>query len=228
MTNLEDFLGSIFSSISHARRMADEESAAIAEYYKDNPALENMTVPRIRIPEFTLDIPILIEENQDKQAPKMRETAKIVNDLIADIRNTAKNEAVTLPATFLTRYRRQMLGNIDRFKKNKKTKLLASREMMVRSAEKTLVDMLKRDQLKLPADKVKQIQHNLRLTTRDAVFEDYGHASKLQVNTLTTDVKDKASPNNIARIKLTLREEGLEWQSVENQDGTLNSYLGPE
>jgi len=48
-------------SLVHARRMADEETAAVAEYYKDNPLLEGMSLPRVRVPQLTIDMPITID-----------------------------------------------------------------------------------------------------------------------------------------------------------------------
>ena len=40
MAELSEVLGALMVSLVHARRMADEETAAVAEYYKDNPLLE--------------------------------------------------------------------------------------------------------------------------------------------------------------------------------------------
>ena len=42
MAELGELLGTILASVAHARRMADEETAALAEYYKDHPLLEGM------------------------------------------------------------------------------------------------------------------------------------------------------------------------------------------
>ncbi|MDY6857249.1 MAG: hypothetical protein SWO11_21615 [Thermodesulfobacteriota bacterium] len=60
MADLGQLIGTILSSVAHARRIADEESTAIAEYYRDNPLLEGMSVPRIRVSELTLELPMLV------------------------------------------------------------------------------------------------------------------------------------------------------------------------
>lgn len=50
MSELSEVLGALMISLVHARRLADEETAAVAEYYKDHPLLEGMSLPRVRVP----------------------------------------------------------------------------------------------------------------------------------------------------------------------------------
>ena len=61
MTDVGEIVGAIMTGLTRARQMADEESVAVAKEYRDNPLLEGVTIPRIRLPEVTLDIPVLIE-----------------------------------------------------------------------------------------------------------------------------------------------------------------------
>ena len=61
MADLGELLGTLVVGLAHARRMADEESAAIAEHYRDHPLLERMSVPRIRVQELVVDVPVLLE-----------------------------------------------------------------------------------------------------------------------------------------------------------------------
>lgn len=61
MPNLNEVLGAILNSIASARRMADEQTVRLAEQYLQDPLLAGMSVPRIRLPEVIVDLPILIE-----------------------------------------------------------------------------------------------------------------------------------------------------------------------
>jgi hypothetical protein len=60
MITLSEYLGFIFIEITNARVMADKESARIAEMYSQNPLFEKFSVPRFKIPEMELSIPVVI------------------------------------------------------------------------------------------------------------------------------------------------------------------------
>jgi hypothetical protein len=57
---LSDYLGFIFSEIVRARSITDAESKRIALIYKDDEILKNFSVPRFKIPEMELAIPVLV------------------------------------------------------------------------------------------------------------------------------------------------------------------------
>lgn len=60
MIPLSDYLGFIFSEITRAREIADRTSAQIAKVYAEDPVMKFFSVPRFKIPEMALSIPVLI------------------------------------------------------------------------------------------------------------------------------------------------------------------------
>ena len=88
MADLGDLLGSLMSGLIRARRMADEQTAALAEYYKSIPLLEGLSVPRIRIPELTIDMPFLIDNDLEGEKGAMEEPAKIASALDSQLEST--------------------------------------------------------------------------------------------------------------------------------------------
>ena len=62
MTNitLSDYVGFIFSEITRARVIADNASREIALKYAEDEVLKNFSVPRFKIPEMDLTIPVVI------------------------------------------------------------------------------------------------------------------------------------------------------------------------
>ena len=62
MTNitLSDYVGFIFSEITRARVIADNASREIALKYAEDEVLKNFSVPRFKIPEMELTIPVVI------------------------------------------------------------------------------------------------------------------------------------------------------------------------
>jgi hypothetical protein len=57
---LSDYVGFIFGEIVRARAIADAESKRIALIYKDDEILKSFSVPRFKIPEMDITIPVLL------------------------------------------------------------------------------------------------------------------------------------------------------------------------
>lgn len=57
---LSDFVGYVFSEMVRARGIADSESKRVAMIYADDPIMKHFSVPRFKIPEMELTIPVLI------------------------------------------------------------------------------------------------------------------------------------------------------------------------
>jgi hypothetical protein len=57
---MSDYVGFIFSEITRARVIADAESRRIAEIYSTDEILKEFSVPRFKIPEMNLAIPVIV------------------------------------------------------------------------------------------------------------------------------------------------------------------------
>ena len=92
MSELSEVLGALMISLVHARRLADEETAAVAEYYKDNPLLEGMSLPRVRVPELTIDMPVTFEQYVPAKDAELDTTANIHKALMEQFRQSLDDE----------------------------------------------------------------------------------------------------------------------------------------
>lgn len=61
MPRLTDVFAAILSDLAAARKLADEQTVRLAAEYKKDAMLATMTVPRIRLPEVTIELPLVIE-----------------------------------------------------------------------------------------------------------------------------------------------------------------------
>jgi hypothetical protein len=62
MVTISEYLGYLFSEITRARQLADRESVEIAKVYAKDPYLKYFSVPRFKVPELNLSIPVLVSE----------------------------------------------------------------------------------------------------------------------------------------------------------------------
>jgi len=76
-TDLETVIGAFVTAIARARRIADEETASIAEHFRQQPLLAGMSVPRIRLPEVTVDLPLVVDDYQPGDAGQAASPAKV-------------------------------------------------------------------------------------------------------------------------------------------------------
>lgn len=68
MPYLGDYLGQLMAEIAIARMHADLETVRLAEIYAAHPLLRTMSVPRLRLPEVDLELPVLIEQVEETRA----------------------------------------------------------------------------------------------------------------------------------------------------------------
>jgi hypothetical protein len=65
MPKLGDYIGHLLSEITIARMQADIEAIRVAELYADHPLLRNMPVPRFRMPDVEIDVPVVVKDMEE-------------------------------------------------------------------------------------------------------------------------------------------------------------------
>lgn len=60
MPTLGDVIGGFLSDVAQARVRADLEAVKIAQIYSADPILRHLSVPRVRLPEVIIDIPVVV------------------------------------------------------------------------------------------------------------------------------------------------------------------------
>lgn len=222
MTDFAAFLGALMTSFAQARRIADEESAAIAEYYRDHPLLNGMAAPRLRLPEIDVEIPVVIE---DVVAAKPSKPAA-PKDVAAKVADSIKESGVTLPAAALKRVR----DGVERKLATTGARLgggAGMAELAAKLAEEVVLDEMGASSAFGQAARTKTLAA-VRAAAVAAAVIDRGAPSALKVSALTSAVKDSGGPGRVALVRLKLTEEGLEWNVDKKPDGTVDRRLVPE
>lgn len=68
MVKLNEVLGALMADLAEARHLADQQTVRLARSYRKDPVLKCMSVPRIRIPEVVVELPIMIDSCQSPSA----------------------------------------------------------------------------------------------------------------------------------------------------------------
>lgn len=225
MNDFGDILGALMVGMIRARRLADEETTALAEYYKDNPLLEGMAVPRVRIPEMTMDIPVLVEGVNEGQANSIEDPNKVGAVYTSQLQASMKSQNVRTAATFTKAFDQTLKAKLASLKSSETN---VTKELIARYAQESLATATKQNNLSLTTAQSKAILADLRNVPNETEVVKVNESPKLLTNIVTADVKEKAGAGNVVRVKITLREEGLEWTTEINNEGEVKQTLTPE
>lgn len=225
MADLGDLLGSLMIGLIRARRMADEQTAALAEYYKSIPLLEGLSVPRIRIPELTIDMPMLIENHVEGQSGEIEYPTKIADAAEAQLRATLSRNKIKINPTFHEAFLNEVKNQLELAKQ---TGAPIMRENVARSVQDAFAATLIKTKTTLTATDKEAIARDLRAKVSTVSIAKEPVPSSIVANIKTADVKEQASTASIVRLKITLKEEGLEWATKASEAGGVERTLQPE
>lgn len=235
MADIGELIGTVMAGLARARQMADQETIRIAREYQtlknEEPLLEGLSIPRIRIPEITMDIPMLIESQETEQAASIANTPTLLTNLQRDILKTAELKKINLPSTVAQGFAKELNTKIALLQKDPEKMKTLSKETVAVLAAESLGNQIKRSRT---ASVISPAQQKLLLTSvqkRALQITEIkpAHSGRLGASILTNDIKEKSAPETVTRIKITLREEGLEWVTIPNEDSTkTTSRLMPE
>jgi len=225
MDDLGNLVGSLMVSLLKARRMADEETAKMAETYRDNPLLEGLSIPRIRIPELTIDIPVLIEGSEAGESPKPAKKEAIVAETLKSMENTIKKEGIEVSPKFSTSFKSSLNKYLAQIEKSKKPVV---RESITRAADRAFLDAQKQSKSALSEREKNALAREIRKSSFESSIQKEGTPPSILANIQTAQVKDNASKENITRMKVSFMEEGLEWSVSVSESGGTRQSLQPE
>lgn len=231
MADFSQVLGSLLISLAKARQIADFQSAAIAEQYRRNPLLEGLGVPRIRVPELELEFPIMIDAEVAGKPNKLDDPKTIAGKLASVIDKAAEKTGIAL--TPVTRQKLLDRTEVDLREITKASGYvednLVPKEAVARRAEESVRSVLIASvDPKIEPSQLRDILDAVRQHAVEIAEIDSGRAPTVTVNILTSEVKERSSPQTAARLRIVLREEGLEWNVVRRNDGTTTRNLIPE
>ncbi len=171
---MSDYVGFIFSEITRARNLADRESIRIAEMYAQNDVLKHFSVPRFKIPEMNLTIPVIISGAKFS-------TTLVFNLALADFKNFIVNELTNAVKNILIK--KSNLNNDFTVitKGDIFTKPIFDRDIVIRPKGISAKKKIAKEGLPLKAD------------VEDGIINDFYE----QIKSST----DLAHPENMAQVK---------------------------
>ncbi len=236
MPKLNEYLGSIISSVSTARVMADVQTVKVAEDYAKHDLLQHFSVPRMRLDDVEITIPVAIDksqsaepiiqspvdiiENSDFNSSIYKEITKSLG--LSSLPRAASNEVRSILSKDTqvlesNLNKKNDLSSLVEFSKNVAEKIdyVANKNNLIKSSLS-----FNREELK---DRINTVAQE-HIKKEAPVSTDLG---ELQVITESHLLREQ-NPDHIMQIKMKISEDGMEWQSMDNGDGEITRKLLPE
>lgn len=234
MPTLKEYLGGLFDSLSQARVAADLHTLGIAEQYAQHELLRHFAVPRMRFSDVVLDVPVAIEGLNTRLEYQL---LPIGNDAfrtsiyaelvaIAKLRELPLLASQALQAALVEPTR--SLAEAVRFEKRDEGILSFANDVNDRFLQigenyalfggDTGIEYPYKEAL---PRLIERCQRLIRSAEEKPVLDG------LSVVTESHRLREQR-PEDMLRIRLSVGEEGMEWQTIERSDGGIERRLLPE
>ncbi|EGG94927.1 hypothetical protein IMCC1989_2127 [gamma proteobacterium IMCC1989] len=232
MPKLNEYLGSVISSLTNARVMADLQTVKVAEEYAKHDLLQHFSVPRMRVDDVELTIPIALESTQQK-----------LSTHVDTIDNTEFNKSLykevtrglglsSLPRAASSEIRSLLAENTHQLEK--KVNLEKTTESVNGFSHEITEKILTLNEKYGLADK--------EITIDKEIFKrNISQLAEKQINTnqsataienlqviAESHLLKEQKPESIIYIKMKISEDGMEWQKMDDDNGKTTQKLLPE
>lgn len=234
MPTLNEYLGGIFSSITDARVMADVQTVQVAEQYAKHDLLKHFAVPRMRIGDIELTIPVAIEGLSELSGYQLD---PIGNDEFKRVaarelaRSVGYTELPPMPAQRLRTaldQRTEML--IENIRGKDMTDAFYGFATSIAAELFHIGEEARLHDGKFPGQYKPEYSAGRMLELCAGLIQ--GVVDKPRLDQLSIIAEShrlrEQRPEDIVRIRMTISEDGMEWQTIERDDGTVERKLLPE
>ncbi len=224
MVNLNEYIGSITSSLTEARMISDLKTLEIAEKFAKHDLLKHFSIPRFRAQNIELTIPMAIASLQQDEVIKHEPIDNIAfnSQTYQLLKNMSKADSFERKTSVLLR--KKIAQKTDFLEKSLKS------GVDKHSVMKEFSSSLTNDFLSISKENLDTIE----LAKKLEKVLIHSINDKKELKTKHTKVIVEASklkeinPVNLIQVKMTLTEEGMEWHTIENDKGEKKSKLLPE
>lgn len=226
MPKLGDYLGQLVSEIAMARMQADLESVRLGDLYAQHPLLRHFPVPRFRLPEVKLEIPVAIESAAEppKGAPRGKIGAKQATTAVMSV--VAKRLAAGGHA--LATDERKRLESAMRERLGRLEQPQGSALSTTHFLDESLHALEQHLPASVAADEARaRLLDEVRAAAGLELQKLAPPLPRVSVVVETAKLKEIDRPEALLRIEVRIAEEAVEWR-VNEKDGKTSSRLIPE
>jgi hypothetical protein len=225
MPNLGDYLGQLLSEITMARMQADLETVRLAEIYAAHPLLRNLPVPHVRLPDVDLDLPVMIKTSEP---PRAGETVRggvpvdrLRKQVDAVLAERLKKKGVELNQP----QRDRLAAALDKLREanplpaDVAIDVNGIADAYSEAATATLRDLDLKGVRGEPGPIDASFGAELKEAARLEALRLRTAPPRVTVAVTTAELREAGGTENVTRLRLKIVEQGLEWTTIESEQG---------
>ncbi len=226
MTKLEDYIGGLVASLTSARVLSDMQTVKVAEQYNNHDLLRHFAVPRMRLDEVELTVPVAMDkvEQPEGEAAAFDNTAfnsKVYQELLTYYGlNSLPNDLSQKVRSEIAALTRKLEDSITGQGTYTLAKYVEELQLVARIIEEEMKERINRIEEEFRVYFERELAAALVTMNDDELAE-------LCVIVESHKLREIA-PENLIYIKIKVNEEGMEWDRLEDSDGNVQSRLLPE
>jgi len=238
MAYLGDYIGHLLSEVTIGRMHADIEARRIAEIYENDPILKHFPVPRFRLPDVNIELPIIIDKIEELNTPNSIPRGGVYKrpneDFFDDILKSIEKENGIKPGERLaSKLKKNLVGTVNDLWKT--SSVLLPKQIITKTLHKNVskdLDKLKEKADKTNLKKIEKFENSLKKTIQEKISNLIQNPPRVKIRAISHEIKehnkDEAMTKGaITKIKLSFKEESCEWIFKDN-DGQIEQKLLPE
>ena len=228
MPFLGDFIGQIAAEMTIARMQADLEAVRVAELYASHPLLRNMPVPHFRLPDISIEIPVVIKQTETAAPGESPRGSPNLTELKKIFLKTVSEKLLKDQIRLSTTDKDALNASIE--ERVQSLKLPAEIAVGVSHVAHDLADLVSEkisERIPMDVEKKNKFRNELKELARSAFLKVLKPPPRLEALVKTSEVREAGAGEIVTRIQLKLSEDGFEITTVES-DGVLRERLIPE
>jgi hypothetical protein len=229
MPPLSDFIGALLADAAQARVRADLETLKIAEVYSAHDLLKHLPVPRFRLPDITIDAPVVVTGTTVPTADTVGRIfdAPVRAEVTAAITRALTDARILLPAKQRTKVTSAAYAVAEALFKTPRRALVSARgaaaAMSVAAVDVAL--SLLTDTTTDPLAR-KRLESSMNGSLHGLMVSKVSPAPQVQVGVVAGDIKAHGNDASVVRVRLTISEDAYEVTAA--GDGGPGFTLTPE
>lgn len=236
MPYLGDFLGHIMAEITIARMQADLEALRVADYYASHPLLRHMPVPRFRLSDFDVELPVIVDNIEEAEDDELSARGGVQEEAVHKAFMTAlaeqlRRHRIRLPYDLRKHLRYVVRQRIDELTSIPEISVDASRlaNELTHTVVRAILRYYKKKKGGTPPDeeRLERFSEGLRNTARREILKVHTRPPRLNVLVTTREIKEVGDTALTGRLKVKVHEDSLEWSIIE-RDNETHERLIPE
>lgn len=241
MASLSDLLGALVSEFTAARVHADLEAVRMAEIYRNTPLLEGAPVPRFRLPELSLEIPIAVKElPEGGLGPSSMVKAPSRQQLADAVAAAAQTSGREISAAQQTKIVSALGAQVKQIWSNQlpMPQALAASQVLAASVARSVQATPRKGGQRKPSSEAEPqdsadsthmlFQREVQQHLQRAVMSPLERAPRIDVIARTSELREVADSRVLLRMNVRLKEDGFEIVKIDQDDGSTTERFVPE